>query len=124
MAKKLTEQQLKFLEVLFDQAGGDPLLAKKMAGYSDNYPVSQVTKTLQDEIVEATQAYLARHGAKAAMKLVGVLDNPLALGNKDLMAASKDILDRIGVVKTEKVDITSNGVFILPAKRTESDDVL
>jgi len=121
MAKVLSDQQKLFLEVLFDQADGDVVKAKRLAGYSDNYPTSQVIKTLQDEIVEATKAYLARSGPKAAIKLVGVLDNPMALGVKEQLAASKDILDRIGVSKTEKVDVTSNGIFFLPGKKSEED---
>ena len=122
MAKTLTDQQKLFLEVLFDQAKGNALVAKKLAGYSENYPTSQVVKTLQDEIVEATKAYLSSNGPLAAIQLVGVLLNPLELGVKEKLAASKDILDRIGVVKTEKIDVTSNGVFILPAKRSSEDE--
>lgn len=122
MAKTLTDQQRLFLEVLFDQAGGDVVKAKKLAGYHDTYPTSSVVKTLQDEIVEATKTFLARNGAKAAIGLVSVLDNPIELGVKEKMAAAKDILDRIGVAKTEKVDISANGIFVLPAKRGEDDD--
>lgn len=122
MAKTLTDQQRLFLEVLFDQAGGDVVKAKKLAGYHDTYPTSSVIKTLQDEIVEATKTFLARNGAKAAIGLVSVLDNPIELGVKEKMAAAKDILDRIGVAKTEKVDISANGIFVLPAKRGEDDD--
>ena len=121
MAKTLTDQQKLFLEVLFDEAGGDVVTAKKMAGYSPTYPTSSIMKTLQDEIVDATKTFLARNGPKAAIGLVGVLDNPLELGVKEKMAAAKDILDRVGVVKTEKIDVTSNGVFILPSKRGEDD---
>lgn len=122
MAKTLTDQQKIFLEVLFDEANGDLVTAKKLAKYSPTYPTSQIIKTLQDEIVEATKNFLARSGPKAAVSLVGVLDNPAELGVKEKMTAAKDILDRIGVVKVEKVDITSNGLFILPAKRDQEDD--
>lgn len=122
MAKTLTDQQRLFLEVLFDQAGGDVVKAKKLAGYHDTYPTSSVVKTLQDEIVEATKTFLARNGAKAAIGLVSVLDNPIELGVKEKMAAAKDILDRIGVTKTEKIDIGANGVFILPAKRGSDEN--
>lgn len=121
MAKNLTDQQKLFLEVLFDQAGGDVVKAKKLAGYSDTYPTSQVVKTLEDEIVAATKQYLSRNGPKAAIGLVGVLDNPLDLGVKEKLAAAKDILDRIGVSKTEKIDVASNGIFILPSKKSEDD---
>ena len=36
MTRNLTEKQSKFLEVLFEEAGGDAVLAKKIAGYSNN----------------------------------------------------------------------------------------
>ena len=121
MAKTLTDQQKLFLEVLFDQCNGDVAAAKRLAEYSGHYPTSQLVKVLQDEIVEATKAFLARSGPKAAVKLVGVLDNPNALGIKEVLAASKDILDRIGVSKTEKIEVANNGVFILPSKRSEDD---
>ena len=32
----LNEKQQKFMAVLFDEAGGDVTLAKKLAGYADN----------------------------------------------------------------------------------------
>jgi len=35
MARQLTDKQQKFLAVLFDEAGGDMVAAKKMAGYAD-----------------------------------------------------------------------------------------
>lgn len=121
MAKNLTDQQKLFLEVLFDQAGGDAVKAKKLAGYSDTYPTSQVIKTLEEEIVNATKQFLSRNGPKAAIGLVGVLDNPLDLGTKEKLAAAKDILDRIGVSKTEKIDVGSSGIFILPSKKSDED---
>lgn len=122
MAKVLSDQQKLFLEVLFDQADGDLVKAKRLAQYADTYPTSQLVKVLQDEIVEATKAFLARSGPKAAIKLVGVLDNPVALGVKEQLMASKDILDRIGVAKTEKIDVAANGIFFLPSKHKEEDD--
>ena len=121
MARALTDQQKLFLEVLFDQAGGDVLKAKRLAGYHDGYPTSAVVKTLQDEIVEATKAFLARSGPKAALSLVGTLDNPTELGIKEKIAAARDILDRVGVTKTEKIDVSTNGIFVLPAKRSDED---
>jgi hypothetical protein len=120
MARSLTEQQRLFLEVLFDSAGGDVVKAKKLANYSESYPTSAIVKTLEDEIIEATKQYLSRSGPKAAVGLVGVLDNPTDLGVKEKLAAAKDILDRIGVSKVEKIDLSgSNGIFILPSKSIE-----
>lgn len=121
MSKKLSDQQKLFLEVLFDQAEGDLVEAKRLAGYSETYPTSQVVKVLKDEILEATKDYLSRNGPKAAIRMVGVMDNPIALGVKEVLAAAKEVLDRGGVVKTERVELGGNGIFILPAKRGEED---
>ena len=60
MTKNLTENQQKFMAVLFDEAGGDVVLAKKLAGYSDTTTTSTVIKGLRDEIAEATRDYMAR----------------------------------------------------------------
>jgi len=38
MARNLTDRQKKFLDVLFEEANGDAVTAKKLAGYSDNTP--------------------------------------------------------------------------------------
>lgn len=122
MAKKLTDQQQVFLEVLFGAAKGDVVVAKKLAGYSETYPVSQIIKNLEDEIIDVTKKFLSRSGPKAAISLVDVLDNPTTLGIKEKLAAAKDILDRIGVSKTEKVEVGgSGGIFILPAKERKED---
>ncbi len=121
MAKELTDMQKLFLEYLFGEANGDELAAKRAAGYSDNYPTSAVVESVRDEIVEHIKLYLTRKGPKAAMKLVGVMDDPTQLGTKEVLAAAKDILDRVGVVKTEKIDVTGSAIFVLPAKESEPD---
>lgn len=119
MARTLTENQKLFLEYLFGEAKGDAVAAKRMAGYSENYPTSAVVESLKDEIIEHTKLFLSRNAGKAAMKLVGIMDDPSVLGAKEILAASKDVLDRIGVVKTEKVEVNSNGIFILPKKEED-----
>ena len=117
MTRKLSEQQAKFLEVLFEEAMGDVVLAKKLAGYSPNVGTTQVVSALEDEISELTKKFLGRSAAKAAFAMSGVLDDPTALGNKEKMVAAKDILDRSGFIKTEKVEVTTAApLFILPAK--------
>ena len=47
MARQLTEQQQKFLSVLFEEAGGDVLTAKKLAGYSDTTSTTHVVNSLK-----------------------------------------------------------------------------
>lgn len=115
--RNLTEKQQKFLDVLFDEAEGDFNRAKQLAGYSDSMRAATIVQSLKDEIAELTKDYLVTHGTKAAAKLVGVLDNPTKLGNKELITAAKDILDRAGHKPSEKVEVKAEApLFILPEK--------
>lgn len=123
MARQLTEQQQKFLDVLFDEAGGDILTAKKLAGYSDTTTTTQVVKSLKEEIMDATQLYMSRNAPKAAMSMVGALFDPTELGIRDKMQAAKELLDRTGLVKTEKMQVEAKGgVMLMPPKQMEEDD--
>lgn len=120
----MTEKQQAFLNALFsEECDGDLRTAARVAGYSDGTPLRQITDPLADQIVEATKKYLASKGPKAAAKLTEFLDEASdPLGGKERLSAAKDVLDRIGVVKTEKVEIdTENPIFILPPKREKSE---
>jgi hypothetical protein len=123
MSRELTEKQAKFLEVLFEQAGGDVVRAKELAGYSENSPTSEIIKGLKDEIMERTQLYMARNAPRAAMSLVGGMVDPTELGLRDKLSAAKDLLDRVGLVKTEKVQVeATNGLMILPPKEKTDEE--
>jgi len=53
--------------------------------------------------------------------MFSVMADPTDLGVKEKMLAAKDILDRAGFTKTDKVEVkTSEPLFILPSK--ESDE--
>ncbi len=124
MAKKeLTEQQKRFLEVLFADANGNINQAMKMAGFSEGYSRRQLTNSLKEEIIEATHLYIAMAAPKAAVAMINAIDDPTELGLKEKMSAAKDLLDRAGLVKTEKVQVESStgGVMILPAKEREEE---
>ena len=117
MTKILTEKQQKFMAVLFEDAGGDVVTAKKLAGYSDGTATSDIIKALKDEIDDATKQYMARIAPKAAVAMGNALTAPTELGIRDKMTAAKDLLDRAGYIKTEKVNVeSSGGLFVLPAK--------
>ncbi len=117
MSRQLNERQEKFLSVLFEEANGDVLTAKKLAGYSDNTQTSAIVKGLKEEILEATQLYMARNAPKAAMAMVGGLYDPTELGIRDKMSAAKELLDRSGLIKTEKVQVeATGGVMLMPPK--------
>jgi len=123
MARELTERQQKFLAVLMDEAGGDISTAKLMAGYSANTSNLEVTNSLKEEIIDVTHSYLARNVPKAAMAMVGALYDPTELGIRDKMAAAKELLDRTGLVKTEKVQIEAKGgVMLMPPKQVEEEE--
>lgn len=123
MARTLTEKQQKFLAVLFDEAGGDVARARALAGYSEGMNTSAIVDSLKEEILEATQMYMARNAPKAAVAMVSGIDDPTQLGLKERMNAAKELLDRTGLVKTEKVQVEAKGgVMLLPAKNSTQDE--
>jgi len=123
MARALTEKQQKLLAVLFDEAGGDINVAKRIAGYSDATSSTEIINSLKEEIIDATSAYMARNAPKAAMAMVGALYDPTELGIRDKMQAATELLDRSGLVKTEKMQVEAKGgVMLMPPKQMDDDD--
>ena len=123
VARQLTAKQQVFLNVLFDEAAGSVTLAKKIAGYSDSTSTSEIVKGLKEEILEATQLYMARNAPQAAVAMAGALMDPTELGIRDKMSAAKELLDRTGLVKTEKMQVeASGGVMLMPPKAVVEDD--
>ena len=116
--RELTERQQKFLDVLFEEANGDVVKAKLLAGYSEHSATTSIIATMKDEIMEATHLFMSRNAPKAAVAMVSGVDDPTQLGIRDKLAASKELLDRVGLIKTEKVQVeASGGVMILPPKK-------
>ena len=122
MARQLTEKQQKLLNVLFDEAGGDVVMAKKLAGYAETSSTTDVVKGIKEEILEATQEFMASNAPKAAMAIASGIDDPVQLGLRDQMVAAKEMLDRTGLVKTEKMQVEAKGgVMLMPPKQAEDD---
>ena len=120
MSRELTDRQKKFLDVLFDQANGDVVQAKVLAGYSENSSTTDIVNSLKKEIMEVTESFMARNAPKAAVAMVSGVDDPTHLGIRDKLAASKELLDRVGLIKTEKVQVeASGGVMLLPPKKSD-----
>ena len=123
MARELTGKQKAFLQVLFDEAGGNMVTAKKLAGYSETSSTAEIVKGLKEEILEPTQMYMAQNAPKAAVAMTGALYEPTELGIRDIMSAAKELLDRVGLVKTEKMQVeASGGVMLMPPKAPVEDD--
>ena len=117
--RSLTNTQEKFLDVLFGEARGNPRKAGELAGYSEHsYP--KVVRNLKQEIISRAENYLATHSAKAATKMVDMLDEDGTTPHASIrMEAAKQILDRIGIVRKDQIDINMkslHGIFILPPK--------
>lgn len=116
--RELTEKQQSFLDHLVD-CQGDAKKAAELAGYKSHY--HHVVKTLKSEILELTQDILANAAPKAAFKLVEIMDSkkPIIQANNKLSAA-QTLLDRVGVSKVDKLDVTHNmnagGIFLMPDK--------
>jgi len=123
MTRKLTERQQKFLDALFSDANGSIKDAKIIAGYSPNSNNNEIISALKDEILEATQTYMAGNAPKAAVAMVSSIDDPTQLGIRDRLSASKEILDRIGLVKTEKMQLeATGGVMLMPPKDNSNNE--
>ena len=123
--RSLTDSQEKFLDVLFGEAKGNLKKAGELAGYSEHsYP--KVVRNLKQEIISRAENYLATHSAKAATKMVDMLDEDGTTPHANIrLEAAKQILDRIGIAKKDQLDINMkalHGIFILPAKDKLDED--
>jgi phage terminase small subunit len=123
MAKELTEKQRKFLDVLFDEANGDVTQAKLLAGYAPTSSTSDIVRGIKEEVLEATQMFMARNAPRAAVAMVSGINDPTELGIREKMTAAKELLDRTGLVKTEKMQVESTGgVMLMPVKNVQAED--
>ena len=125
--RSLTDTQEKFLDVLFGEAKGNLKKAGELAGYSEHsYP--KVVRNLKQEIISRAENYLATHSAKAATKMVDMLDEDGTTPHANIrLEAAKQILDRIGIAKKDQLDINMkalHGIFILPAKEELKESVV
>ena len=121
--KELTELQNKFLDALFGPAKGNHAKAMKIAGYSEATNPHHIINSVRTQIIERAELEMAVNAPKAVLSMVGVIDDPSAIGNRERLAASQQILDRVGLSKVEKLNVTSDkpmGVFILPAKADDT----
>ena len=122
-SKTLTEKQEKFLDCLL-VTNGDLKQAAELAGYSNSNHY-QVVKALKNEIIDFATDVLANSAPEAAFKLVEIMNTNKPMPQiQNKLQAAQAILDRVGVVKKERLDINHNvggGVFILPAKAIEKE---
>lgn len=122
---KLTDLEGLFLDNLFsDEYLDDAPAAAIAAGYSENTSSSQLKYKLTEHIVERTERYLANQGLKSAKNLVSIQDKPAQAGAANIINSANSVLDRIGIVKKQKMELETNqqtAILILPSKNTDED---
>jgi len=116
--KELTIKQQSFLDYLVT-TNGDAKKSAELAGYAGNH--YQVLKSLKHEVLELTTDVLAQSAPQAAFKLLDIMnaDRPIPQATNKLHAA-QTILDRVGIAKTERLDINhkvTGGIFLMPDKQ-------
>ena len=123
MKKELTEKQKALLDALGGEAQGNIRKAMDIAGYSKMTKPDDAIKPIRDEIIDHASTLLAYNAHKAALGLVGIIDDPSALGARNVVSAAKEVLDRAGVIRREQLDVKASdgAVFILPPKNAEEN---
>ena len=94
--RQLTELQTRFLDALFTEAKGT---THKLCGLLDTLR-PQILMLLCNhctEIIERAELEMAANAPKAVLSMVGVIDDPTAIGNREKLSASQQILDRVGL---------------------------
>ena len=119
MNKQLTTKQEIFLDNLID-CEGDAKKAAELAGYAPNSHF-QVVKSLKTEILDRTESILAQAAPKAALKITDIMNSTQPIPQANIrMQAAQTILDRVGIAKTDRIDLkveAPTGLFILRAKK-------
>ena len=117
--KQLTTRQQAFLDNL-PACGGDTKAAAELAGYAEGTHYA-VVKALKTEILDIATNIMALNAPKAASKLIQIMDSPEPVPQANMrIQAAQQILDRVGLGKTERLDVNVNsggGLFVIPAKK-------
>ncbi len=125
--REYTEMQKAFLSALADRSNkGNIRACMRIAGFSDNTPISMIISSLHEEMTDIAKKLIAAAAPQATFSLLDVLDgeSKSISGNREVLDAAKSILDRAGVVKkdTDSLEVkVGSGIIILPAKDQPSE---
>lgn len=124
--RQYTERQLNFMEALRDPSNkGNLRECMKIAGYATTAPTSEIIKALKKEILEIAEELLALSAPAAALKLGSTMsEEALEPGIKEKLSAANSILDRVGIVKTERIQVDNvpSRIMLLPARKKSDAD--
>lgn|SRR3990167_374440 len=135
MLEPENDQQKKFFDLLLDgmikNENGKTVyqsvgaLAKE-AGYDRAYAY-QLYKKYKEYFFDLLSSKLALHAPQAIQVFIdGMADDGKNPGAKEQRESAREVLDRVGIVKKEKVEVSfegTRGLFILPAKDIEEEIV-
>lgn len=126
----LTNKQSAFVDILFsDEFMCGNMTIKEAgvrAGYLEDSPYAVLnSEKVVKEITKRTQEYIAINGPEAVGAMLNVMRDPSQLGAANKLNAAKEVLDRAGVVKADRIEIEHKGIdaamLILPPKRDLED---
>lgn len=118
--RKYTAKQKKFLGLFAENGFTNSKECAEKAGYNSQKHL-QVVSDLKDDIMEITRDILLSRAPDAAGAMIDmvVADKPIPNAQTKL-AAAREVLDRVGIVKPEKVEHehkVSGGLFLIPTKQ-------
>jgi hypothetical protein len=115
---ELTPQENLFIDALFEH-NGNVNKAKQIAGFKAGTNAYLIRDRLTDVIIARAEKLLAVQAPRAVNKMTEVMEDPSILGASNQLAAAKEVLDRIGITKKERLAVTvdtPNAVLVLPPK--------
>lgn len=121
--KPLTEAQERFIDAIVEQRGNVAQACAQL-DISETWGYKLV-RQLREHIIARAESILALHAPRAAFEYADALDGTTIPANQtQRMEAAKQILDRVGIIKKEKVEIDANvngGILILPPRKPVED---
>lgn len=121
----MTNEQILFLEYYFSpEIRGDIRRAMEAAGIPNSTPIQSFIEPLEEEIENRTRKFLATRSVQAAFAIISVIEDPTYPGNKEKLAAAKDILDRAGFKSSDNINVIGDAqpVFVIPPKPKANED--
>lgn len=121
-----TDQKRKLLNALFGEAKGDPHKAKELAGYPAGTNIREVFADMPDDIIRDVEKALSLYAYQATVTLIDLMITPTQLGANIKLAAANSLLDRAGLVKKDKLEVTTSAptaLLFLPPKDAKVIDI-
>lgn len=117
--KELSVEHQAFIDALLTTRG-NVTKAAELTGFSVQYGY-RLMKLLREHIIATAEEVLALHAIRATNVLIDGMEGDLEIGANNQIESAKQVLDRIGLVKKDKVEISgpAGGIFLFPEKRND-----